>query len=91
MAPRRFHLALLLLALLGLAACGSPYGPPSENPFGSSVRQAIEAQRRPASVRAPAGVPYSELEPALDRQHKARPAEPTTGGNAPGGTGLLGP
>lgn len=92
MAPRRLPLALLMLVLAGLSACGSPYGPPTPGAeFGESVRQAIEAQRRPAAAQAPGTVPFSELEPALDRQHKARPAEPGTGNASQASPGLLGP
>ena len=92
MALRRLTLALLLPTLAGLSACGTPYGSqPADAPFGGTVRQAIEAQRLPASGRTPAGVPFNEIEPALDRQHKARPVESSTSGNAQGGTGLLGP
>ncbi len=92
MALRRLTLALLLPALAGLSACGTPYGsPPSDPTFGRTVRQAIEAQRLNAPARVPAGVPYNEIEPALDRQHRARPVEPATGGTAQGSTGQLGP
>lgn len=92
MALRRLSLALPLLALAGLSACGTPYGSrPSDPAFGGTVRQAIEAQRLPPSGRTHGGVPFNELEPALDRQHKDRPAQPASSGNAQGGTGLLGP
>lgn len=89
---RRLPLPLLLPILAGLSACGTPYGAqPSDTAFGGTVRQAIEAQRLPASGRAHGGVPFNELEPALERQHKARPVEPASSGNAQGSTGQLGP
>lgn len=92
MAMRRLQLALLAFTATGLCACASPYGEEVPGaPFGGSVRQAIEAQRLPATARVPGGVPFSELEPALDRQHKAKPAESGSGGSPQGSTGLLGP
>jgi hypothetical protein len=83
-----------LLCCLGLlSACTSPYSErPSDPAFGQSVRSALKAQELPPSqAKTPAGVPYSEIEPALDRQQKAKPIEQTQNRSSQSGLGLMGP
>ena len=87
-------LALGLCALGLLSACAaSPYRDrPSDPPFGQSVRRALQAQQlAPAAGAPPAGVPYTELEPALDRQQKAKPPETPPNRSSGHGSGLMGP
>ncbi len=86
----------LLGVLCLLSACASPYSErPTDPPFGQSVRRALQAQQLPSAPTAPpAGVPYTELEPALDRQQKAKPVESTqnrSSQSGQGGYGLMGP
>lgn len=92
--PRGSWFVLCVLCLL--SACASPYSErPDDPPFGQSVRRALQAQQLPPALAAqPAGVPFTELEPALDRQQKAKPLEPTqnrSGQGGQGGYGLMGP
>ena len=90
----RFWLWPLLCWLGLLSACtSSPYSErPSDPAFGQSVRDALKAQQLPSSQAKPsAGVPYSEIEAALDRQQKAKPIEQTQNRSSQSGLGLMGP
>ena len=83
---------LCVLALL-LSACASPYSErPNDPSFGQAVRNALQAQELPPSQGKPsAGVPYTEIDAALDRQQKAKPVESTQNRSSQSGYGLMGP
>ena len=89
----RLWLGSLLCGLSLLSACASPYlERPSDPAFGQSVRGALKAQELPPSqAKRPAGVPYTEIEAALDRQQKAKPIEQTQNRSSQSGLGLMGP
>lgn len=88
--PARFWPAIRLLmlgvflslVLSWLAACTTPYREAAGEPaFGQSVRSALKAQERPSAPHPVVGVPFTELEPALDRQQKAKPPETPQNGS----------
>lgn len=84
----------LLLCMPGLLlACASPYSErPTDPLFGQSVRRALQTQELPPSkVKPLVGVPYTEMDAALDRQQKAKPIEPMPNRNSQSGSGLMGP
>lgn len=85
--------ALCCVAALA-SACTSPYSErASDPPFGDTVRRALQTQTlTPSPTPPPAGVPYSELEPALERQQKAKPPDTATspGRSNASGSGLMG-
>ena len=79
------------LSLVGfvtaLQACTSPLRDAASDPeFGQSVRAALRAQELPARPRVSSGVPFVELEQALDSQQKARPPAPTVNRTAQNAT-----
>lgn len=78
-AMRLLMLGVFLSLVLGwLAACSTPYREMVGEPaFGQSVRSGLKAQERPSEPAQVVGVPFTELEPALDRQQKAKPPETT--------------
>lgn len=90
-APRWWWALLCLPGLL--SACASPYSErPTDPAFGQTVRSALQAQQLPPSQTKPsAGVPYTEIDAALDRQQKAKPIEPTQNRSSQTGSGLMGP
>lgn len=87
------RLGLWGLVLLLSACASSPYKDrPGDPPFGQTVHRALQAQQLTPPPGAPsAGVPYSELEPALERQQKAKPPETQQNRSPPYGSGLMGP
>ncbi len=81
-----------LCALVWLSACASPYSErASDPPFGETVRRALQAQELPPSPPTqPAGVAFTELEPALERQQKAKPPETSQNRGGQSGSWLMG-
>lgn len=83
---------LAACALLTLGACSASSNHVTAEPgFGQTYRQALQSQTQtPTPAAQAARVPYTELEPALDRQLKAKPLETTQNRSTLGGSSLFG-